>query len=84
MMKKHIISVDNICKFKAQLCLEEKSETTVGKYIHDINSFAKFLCGSSVTKEKAIAYKQHLMAGGYAVRNINSIIAWKNPYALKN
>ncbi len=79
-MKGHIISADSICKFKGQLCLEEKSEATVGKYIHDITAFAAFLCNSSITKEKAIAYKQHLIDNGYAVRSINSVIASLNSY----
>ncbi len=79
-MKGHIISADKICKFKKQLCLEEKSEATIGKYIHDIKVFADFLGGFSVTREKAIAYKQHLIDNSYAVRSINSIIASLNSY----
>ncbi len=80
MMKGHIISADKICNFKQQLCLEEKSEATVGKYIHDITAFAAFLGNSHITKENAIAYKQHLIDNGYAVRSINSVIASLNSY----
>ncbi len=79
-MKSKIISAETIRKFKTQLHLEEKSNATISKYIHDIREFANFLNGNPITKEKAIAYKQQLTDNGYAVRSINSVIASLNSY----
>ncbi len=79
-MKNLIISADTICKFKQKLHLEEKSEATISKYIHDVTAFAEFLNGEKITKDNAIAYKQTLIDGGYAVRSVNSIIASLNSY----
>ena len=55
--------------------MEEKAQNTIEKYIRDITAFAEYLCGKAISKELAIAYKQHLQDSGYAVRSINSIIA---------
>ncbi len=74
-MRGKIITADIICKFKKQLCLEEKAEATINKYIHDVETFCDFMNGKTVTKELAIEYKQILLSKGYAVRSVNSIIA---------
>ena len=64
-----------IKNFRNYLINEEKSDATLEKYIRDITAFAEYLCGKAISKELAIAYKQHLQDSGYAVRSINSIIA---------
>ncbi len=79
-MKNQTITTQSIGDFKRQLCLEEKSEATVSKYLHDIAAFASFLGGTPITKEKTIAYKQHLIDEGYAIRSVNSVIASLNSY----
>lgn len=79
-MKEHIISKETISDFKQQLCLEEKSEATIGKYLHDIRVFAQYVGNTSITREKAVAYKQNLIAQGYAMRSVNSMIASLNSY----
>ncbi len=79
-MKNQTITTQSIGDFKRQLCLEEKSEATVSKYLHDIAAFASFLGGAPITKEKTIAYKQHLIDEGYAIRSVNSVIASLNSY----
>ena len=62
-------------QFENHLRMEEKAQNTIEKYIRDITAFAEYLCGKAISKELAIAYKQHLQDSGYAVRSINSIIA---------
>ena len=79
-MKEHVISKETISDFKQQLCLEEKSEATIGKYLHDIRVFAQYVGNTSITREKAVAYKQNLIAQGYAMRSVNSMIASLNSY----
>ncbi len=79
-MKGNVITEKTITLFKKQLYLEEKSEATINKYIHDIKIFGAFLDGFPITKENAIAYKQHLIDSGYAMRSVNSVIASLNHY----
>ena len=79
-MKEHVISKETISDFKQQLCLEEKSEATIGKYLHDIRVFAQYVGNTSITREKAVAYKQNLIEQGYAMRSVNSMIASLNSY----
>lgn len=82
MIKGHVISAEAICNFKQRLYLEEKSESTVTKYIHDIKAFADYMGERPITKEDAISYKQQLINDGYAARSINSVIASLNSYFL--
>lgn len=77
-MKEKIISSKTIQQFEQHLRMEEKSENTVKKYIRDVTAFAKYVDGKTVSKELAIAYKQHLQDHTYAVRSINSMIASLN------
>ncbi len=77
-MKGKIITDKIIQQFENYLRMEEKSQNTIDKYIRDVNAFAEYLGGECISKELAIAYKQHLQDSGYAVRSINSIIASLN------
>ena len=73
-MKGRTITAEAIAEFKEHLILEEKSKTTVEKYIRDVKAFAKFAEGSIITKETVIAYKKRLQET-YAVRSVNSMLA---------
>lgn len=74
-MKEQTITRETVSQFENHLRMEEKAQNTIEKYTRDITAFAKYLCGKAISKELAIAYKQHLQDSGYAVRSINSIIA---------
>ncbi len=77
-MKKQYITENDLKNYVEHLRLEEKSAATVDKYTRDIRCFMAFLKGSPLTKETAIAYKQQLLARGYAQRSINGAIASLN------
>ncbi len=62
-------------QFESHLKMEEKSQNTIDKYIRDVRAFAEYVGDRELSKELAIAYKQRLKEGGYAVRSINSMIA---------
>ncbi len=79
-MKNKIICVKSICNFKKRLRMEEKSEATIAKYVHDVSAFADYLNGVPITKDLAILYKQQLIDRDYAVRSVNSVIASLNSY----
>ena len=78
MMKGIVLTDKTIKQFEKHLRMEEKSQNTVEKYIRDVTAFAEYLGWKAVSKESAIAYKQHLQDNGYAIRSINSVIASLN------
>lgn len=74
MMKGRTITAKVIAEFKEHLILEERSKTTIEKYIRDVKAFAAYVENSAITKEIVIAYKKHLQEN-YAVRSVNSMLA---------
>ena len=74
------INVVVLDSFRKYLQLAEKSRNTIDKYIRDVKAFGVFIQGESVSKELAIAFKEKLLADGYAVRSINSMIASLNSF----
>ena len=79
-MKNRIITQEQIESFYRYLCSEERTENTVTKYLRDIAAFREWNGGQSVTKDRVIAYKQHLSDTGYKVRSINSMLASLNSF----
>lgn len=75
MVKERILTDDQIAKFALYLKSEEKSENTIEKYIRDVKAFAAYIGDERVTKGTIINYKNNLLADGYAVRSINSMLA---------
>lgn len=72
----HRLITDKIIEsFRRFLTEEEKSNSTIEKYMRDVKAFAKFLCGGEVTKDDVISYKKHLLDKGYRHRSINSMLA---------
>lgn len=54
-MKGRAITAKIIAEFEEHLILEERSKTTVEKYIRDVKAFAVYTQGGAVTKETVIA-----------------------------
>lgn len=77
-MKGRLLTEKHIKSFINHLRMEEKSKNTIEKYARDVNTFATFLNGKAVCKEIVIEYKQILIADGYAVSSINSMLAALN------
>ena len=77
-MKGRILTKETITGFINHLHLEEKSANTIEKYARDVNVFAVYLNGNVVSKDLVIEYKQKLIADGYAVSSINSMLAAVN------
>ena len=66
--------------YKKYLTLEEKSRSTISKYLHDVSVFLIYLGDQEVSKEVTIQFKNHLIDEGYSVRSVNSMIASLNNY----
>ena len=79
-MKNRIITSEQTENFYRYLCSEERTENTVTKYLRDIAAFREWNGEQAVTKDRAIAYKQHLSEAGYKVRSINSMLASINSF----
>ena len=67
-MKNRIITSEQTENFYRYLCSEERTENTVTKYLRDIAAFREWNGEQAVTKDRVIAYKQHLSDTGYKVR----------------
>lgn len=67
-------------RYAQQLYAEEKSRVTIEKYLRDLCRFAHFTGAEPLTKERVIAYKQHLLTQGYALRSVNSMLAAVNGF----
>lgn len=73
-MKKTVLDERVLGSYKRFLYGEERSKTTISKYMHDIQHFYEFLPEQKViTKENLIAYKQSL-SDDYKVTSINSML----------
>ena len=73
-MEERILTADIIEDFRKNLELQEKSTSTIEKYIRDVKAFSVYAENAAITKEKVIAYKKYLR-NNYAVRSVNSILA---------
>lgn len=74
------LSVTSIKEFAGYLCHEEKSAATQEKYLRDVQAFCAYADGKEITKELVIAWKKDLVAQGYAVRSVNSMLASINSF----
>ena len=77
-MKERYLSAGMLLGFVQHLRREERSPGTVEKYLRDSRKFAAWLGGRPVTKEEAAAWKEDLLAQGYAPVTVNSMVASVN------
>ena len=68
-----------ITKFKEYLINEEKSSSTIEKYVHDVTEFLNWLNNRNLTKSEILEYKRKLI-NEYAPSSVNSIISSLNTF----
>ena len=78
-MKK--ISQSLITGFKEHLMYEEKSPSTISKYIRDVTEFGQCMGERVVTKADVINYKQNLIEK-YSPASVNSVLSSLNCFFL--
>ena len=78
-MDRHI-DHGQLTAFECHLRLEEREPGTIEKYLRDIRSFAAWLGTRPLDKDTAIAWKEHLLASGYAPSTINSMLIAVNQF----
>lgn len=80
-MKK--ITNELIQEFKTYLVEEEKSDSTIEKYIRDITVFMNWLENDEITKCRVLEYKKQLI-DNYAPASVNSILSSLNSFFVYN
>ena len=74
-MNEYKLTSKHIQLYADHLRLEEKGAATIEKYLRDIRTFSLWLEQRTLTKESAAAWKEHLLAHGYAPVTINSMLS---------
>lgn len=71
---------EDLSQFKEYLISQERSEATIKKYLHDVSLLAEYTKGILNSKKQLIDFKEWLLAKGYAVSSINSMLAAINQF----
>ncbi len=79
-MEQNWIRQADISAYGEMLAREERSESTIQKYLRDVRAFLTWLSGNAVTKESAIAWKKHLLSTDYTPATINSMLSAINGF----
>ena len=79
-MQKYCIRAEQIAAFVKALRDEDRSSGTIEKYSRAVRAFAAFLDGQCVTKELATAWREHLLACGYAPVTAHAMVAAINKF----
>ena len=66
-MGQHRITVQQIAAFESYLKREERSAGTIENYLRRVREFTAWLNGEEMDKERAGAWKLHLMSMGRAL-----------------
>ena len=72
-----IITNETLTTFQAHLEAEERSQSTVKKYIRDVTEFKNHINTRAITKSLIIEYKSHLCSH-YAPASVNAALASLN------
>ncbi len=74
------ITADLLNRFTAYLKNEERENSTIEKYLQNIQSFANWLQNREVTKENLTAYKEYLIMKQYNPKTVNGIFSAINKF----
>lgn len=67
-------------QYKQHLRAEERSEATIGKYVHDLTAFFAWQGDMELTKELTARWKAYLMEASYAPVSINTMLSALNGF----
>lgn len=79
-MGQHRITVQQIAAFESYLKREERSAGTIENYLRRVREFTAWLNGEEVDKERAGAWKLHLMSMGRSSGTINGALVAVNQF----
>ncbi len=75
----NLLDEQKLQEFEKYLYFEERSTSTIEKYLHDIRVFYSFMEKKDLTKSSVLEYKQRLI-DKYQVTSANSMIAALNTF----
>lgn len=76
--RRHTLTHARIRCYMTRLQELERAPQTIQKYARDIEALREYLAGEPVSKRAVHAWKEHLLAAGYAPVTINSMLAAVN------
>lgn len=79
-MEIHKCTEEQMGRFADWLRAEGRSAGTIEKYLRDVEAFAAWLGDAPVSRESVLAWKEHLLAKGYAPVTVNSMLAALNTF----
>lgn len=79
-MNERRLTDQQIQEFHQYLMQEEKSTSTVEKYLRDVRAFSVYAGEKCIAKDVVMNYKKHLLEEKYAARSINSMLASLNSF----
>ena len=74
-MSNYVMTKQLLEGYRQFLKEEERANGTITKYTRDVERFAAWLDGSTVSKEKNAEWKEYLIECGYCPSTINSMLA---------
>ena len=77
-MENRQLTQQQIRAYAHHLQLEEKSGATLEKYLRDVQAFARWLDGRSISKELTAEWKSHLVSQDYAPATVNAMLSALN------
>ncbi len=79
-MDNRILTTEHFNLFRQHLRQEEREESTIEKYLRDLQLFAAWLAGRAVTAESVADWKNYLRTEGYKPETINSKLSALNKF----
>ena len=76
---KRTMSIRWLELFERKLRSEDRSDSTVSKYMHDVRVFCDHVSGKRLTRKEVLGYREWLVTR-YTVRSANSMIAALNSF----
>ena len=77
-MEKRDLTARRIAAYGQALRAEDRSPSTAEKYLRDVRAFSRWLDGREVVRQRAVEWREHLLAQGYAPVTVNSMLAALN------
>jgi integrase/recombinase XerD len=77
-MNEQALTQEQVAAYVHWLQQEERAAATVEKYLRDVQAFANWIRGGTITREAVAGWKQHLLALHYAPSTINAALSALN------
>ncbi len=66
--------------FQKELAANDRSKGTIDKYLRDVRAFFQWLQDRELSKEQALAWREHLVEKGYMPTTVNAMVSSLNAF----